>query len=121
MGIDERYELRIKELKNKVYDLKESLESAKENAFSAHEDFVSTGRADSSQYDAACRERENLKEELVKAESELNNLISKIYEVEFRKHEREQHQFGTHSKSIMNIAFVCLGLAFAVFIKRLFS
>ncbi|ELX8342683.1 hypothetical protein ACJ5W3_003879 [Enterobacter hormaechei] len=120
MGVDERYELRVKELKNKIYDLKDSLETAKENAFSAHEDYVSTGKADPEKYDEACTKRESLKEELFNAESELNNIISKRYEGEFRKHEREQFQFGMHSKNIINIAFVCLGLAFALLIKRLF-
>lgn len=121
MNGNELYNLRLKELHNKVFDLKENLEVAKEKAFSAHESYLASGKTDVSHYEAACKERDMIKDELIRAESELNNLTSRIHEEEFRKHENDNANFGIHSKNLMNIAFVFLGLAFALLIKKLFS
>lgn len=83
--------------------------------------YVSSGKKDASLYDAACAERDRLKEEITNTESDLNNILSRIYEADFRKHENEQASHGLHSKNLLNIAFIVLGLAFALFLKRLFS
>lgn len=119
-SMNERYEIRLKELRNKVFDLKDKIEAAKEDAFSAHELYVSSGKEDPSQYDAACGKRDALKKELLEAESELNQIISFKNEQEFKKNEHSQSHFGIHSKNIMNIAFVFLGLAFGLLLKHLF-
>lgn len=121
MGPKSLLDLRVKEHESRIFELNEKLEQAKEEAFSAHESYLTSGKSDRSAYDRACIERERLKEELMNEESKLNNIISSIYRAEFKKHEGDFPSFSRHNKNLLNLAFICLGLVFALLIKRLFA
>lgn len=113
-------EIRKKECINRICDLKQKLEDAKESAFAAHELFISSGKVDRGPYEKACFVRDRLKDELMNAESELNNIIRTVSESEFNRNENEFLSQGKHSKDLLNLAFICLGLVMAMLIKKLF-
>lgn len=111
-------DLQIKEASNRVYDLKDSLEKAKQTAFQEHEHMLLSGNKKRKGYDHACRKREAIKVELSGAEAELNHLKSIELEGKYRKEEVRQSYAG---KNLLNIAFAIFGVCAVILLRKLFA
>lgn len=120
MKTDELFLLRVKDAEDKVSDLKQRLEDAKEKAFAAHDSMLRCENNDRSNYESACLQRESLRDELINAESELNNLIARKAAHDFSKHENEMRGGGIHSRNILNLAMIIFGLCAGLIIAKLF-
>lgn len=108
----------IKEAANKVHDLNDALEKAKEDAFQQHEIMLLAGNNNRKSYNLACKKREYLKEELLLAETELNRLKSIDLDSKYKKEEIRNSYAG---KSILNIAFAIFGICAAILLRKLFT
>lgn len=120
MKTEEIFISRVKDVENRIIALKQQLEDAKEKAFSAHDLMLHGESSDRVEYESACLQRESLKDELIDAESELNNLIARKAENDFLRHEHETKGGGSHGRGFLNLAMVIFGICAGLIIAKLF-